>query len=67
MRNKEIFNQSFFKINNDKSLSLNKRKFNIMLRILRDDRKQYSVVKEKLQIFEKNIDKCIKKYHDKSL
>ena len=24
-------------------------------------------MKEKLQIFEKDIDKCIKKYHDESL
>ena len=38
-----------------------------MLRIIRDDQKQYSIVKEKLQISERNIDKCTKKYHDESL
>ena len=67
MRSKEVFNQSILKINDDELLSSNKRKFNIMLRILRDNREQYSIVKEKLQIFEKNIDKCIKKYHNESL
>ena len=38
-----------------------------MLRILRDDQEQYSIMKEKLQIPEKNIDKCIQKYHEGSL
>ena len=64
MRSKEIFNHSVLKINNDESLSLNKREFNVMLRILRDDQEQYSIMKGKLQILEKDIDKCIKKYHD---
>ena len=67
MRSKKIFNHNVFKINDDKSLSSNKRKFNAMLRILRDDQKQYSIMKEKLQILKKNIDKCIKKYHDEFL
>ena len=67
MRNKKVFNHNVLKINDDESLSLNKREFNIMLHILRDDQEQYSVVKEKLQISEKNIDKCIKEYHDEFL
>ena len=67
MRNKEVFNHSVFKINDDESLSSNRRKFNAMLCILRDDQKQYSIVKEKLQISKKDIDKCIKKYHDELL
>ena len=67
MRSKEVFNHSVLKINNDESLSFNKRKFNVMLHILRDDQEQYSIMKGKLQIFEKDIDKCIKKYHDESL
>ena len=37
MCNKEIFNQNVLKINNDESLSLIKREFNIMLRIFCDD------------------------------
>ena len=67
MRSKKVFNHSVLKINNDESLSFNKREFNTMLRIIRDDQKQYSIVKEKLQILEKDIDKCIKEYHDESL
>ena len=67
MRSKEVFNHSVLKVNNDESLSLNKWEFNVMLRILRDDQEQYSIVKGKLQILEKDIDKCIKKYHDESL
>ena len=38
-----------------------------MLRILCDDQEQYSIVKEKLQILENDINKCIKEYHDKFL
>ena len=37
MRSKKIFNHSIFKVNDDESLSFNKREFNVMLRILRDD------------------------------
>ena len=48
MRSKEVFNQSVFKINNDELLSLNRREFNVVLRILRNNREQYSVIKEKL-------------------
>ena len=67
MRNKKIFNHNVLKINDDESLSFNKRKFNMILRIIRDDQEQYSIVKEKLQISEKDINKCIKEYHDESL
>ena len=67
MRSKEVFNHSVFKVNDDKLLSSNRRKFNAMLRILRDDQKQYSIIKEKLQISKKDIDECIKKYHDEFL
>ena len=64
---KEVFNYSVLKVNDDELLLFNKREFNVMLRILRDDQKQYSIIKRKLQISKKDIDKCIKKYHDKSL
>ena len=48
MCSKKVFNHSVFKINDDESLSLNKWKFNVMLRILRDDQEQYPIIKEKL-------------------
>ena len=67
MHNKEVFNQSILKINNDESLSFNKREFNVIIRIFRDDQEQYSVIKEKLQILDDKIDDYIKKYHDESL
>ena len=67
MHSKEVFNQSVLKINNDKSLSFNKREFNVTIRILRDDQEQYSVIKGKLQISDDKIDDCIKKYHNESL
>ena len=67
IRSKKIFNHSVLKVNDDESLSFNKRKFNVMLHILCNDQKQYSIIKEKLQISEKDIDKCIKKYHNESL
>ena len=67
MRSKKVFNYNVLKINDDESLSLNKREFNTILCIIRDDQEQYAIVKEKLQISEKNINKCIKKYHDESL
>ena len=67
MRSKKIFNYSVLKINDDELLSSNKREFNTMLRIIRDDQKQYSIVKEKLQISKKDINKYIKEYHDELL
>ena len=67
MRSKKIFDQSILKINNDKSLSFNKRDFNVIMRILRDDQEQYLIMKEKLQISDDKIDDYIKKYHDESL
>ena len=67
MRNKKIFNYNILKINDDESLLFNKREFNIMLRILRDEQKQYPIVKRKLQILEKDIDKCIKRYYVESM
>ena len=67
MRSKEVFDQNVSKINNDESLSFNKREFNVTMRILRDDQEQYSIMKEKLQISNDKIDDCIKKYHDESL
>ena len=64
MKIKKIFKYSILRINNDESLSVNKHELNVMLRIIRDDKKEYSVVQEKLQILQNKIDKCIKKHHD---
>jgi len=62
-----LFNYNILKINKDKSLLINKYELNVILRIFRDDKKEFSIKKEKLQIFINKIDECIKKHHDKSL
>ena len=45
---KKVFDQIVLKINNDESLSFNKREFNATMRILCDNQEQYSMIKEKL-------------------
>jgi len=46
---------------------MKKYKLNAILRILRDNKKEFLIKKEKLQIFIDKIDKYIKKYYDKLL
>ena len=66
MKIKKVFKHSILRVNDDGSLSVNKHELNTTLRIIRDDKKEYSVVQEKLQILEDKIDECIKKHHDES-
>jgi len=62
-----LFNYNILKINKNELLLANKHELNAILRILRDDKKEFLVKKEKLQIFINKINECIKKHHDKSL
>ena len=62
-----MFNYNILKINKDKSLLINKYKLNAILRIFRDNKKEFLVKKAKLQIFIDKIDEYIKKHHNKSL
>jgi len=62
-----LFNYNILKINKDESLLTNKHELNAILQIFRNDKKEFLVKKEKLQIFIDKIDKCIKKHHDKLL
>jgi len=62
-----LFNYNILKINKNESLLANKHELNAILRILRDNKKEFLVKKEKLRIFIDKIDECIKKYHDKLL
>ncbi len=64
---KKLFNYNILKINKNKLLLINKYKLNAILRILKDNKKEFSIKKRKLQIFINKIDKCIKKHYDKSL
>jgi len=62
-----LFNYNILKINKDESLLANKHKLNATLRILKDNKKEFPVKKEKLQISIDKIDECIREHHDKSL
>ncbi len=62
-----MFNYNIFKVNKNESLLANKYKLNAILRILKDNKKEFLIKKKKLQIFIDKIDECIKKYYDKSL
>jgi len=67
IKTKKSFNHNILKINNDESLLVNKHEINATLRILRDDKKEFPIEKEKLQIPIDKIDECIKEHHDESL
>jgi hypothetical protein len=67
MKSKKLFNYSILKINKDESLLANKHELNATLRILRDNKKEFLVKKEKLQISTDKIDECIREHHDESL
>jgi len=62
-----LFNYNILKINKNESLLINKYELNAILRILKDNKKEFLIKKEKLQISINKIDKCIKKHHDKLL
>jgi len=62
-----LFNYSILKINKNELLLANKHKLNATLRILKDNKKEFLVKKEKLQIFIDKIDECIREHYDKSL
>ena len=48
MKIKKIFKHSILKVNNNESLSANRHELNVTLRIIKDNKKEYSVVQEKL-------------------
>ena len=50
MNDKKIINHSIFKINRNEFLSINTKKLKTILKILRDDQKQYFIKKNKFQI-----------------
>ena len=64
MQNKKITNHSILKINQNGTLSTNVKELNATLQILKNDREQYSVIHNKLQISEDKIEQCIKKYYN---
>ena len=67
MEIKEVFNHSILKINKNESLSANRHELSAILRILRDDKEQYSIEKERFHISDDKIDEIIRDHHDESL
>jgi len=66
-KTKKSFNYNILKVNKNESLLTNKHELNVILQILRDNKKEFLIKKEKLQIFINKIDECIKEHYDKSL
>jgi len=62
-----LFNYSILKINKNKLLLANKYKLNAILQILRNDKKEFLIKNEKLQIFIDKIDEYIREYYNKLL
>jgi len=62
-----LFNYNIFKVNKNKLLLTNKHKLNIILQIFQNNTKEFSIKKEKLQIFIDKINKYIKKHYNKLL
>ena len=67
MKIKKNFNHNILKINKNESLSINKHELSAILRILKNNKKQYSIEKKRLHISNDKIDEIIKNYHDESL
>ena len=67
MKNKRISDHSILKMNKNESLSININEINATFKILKNNEKQYSVIKEKLQISKDKINDTIKEHHDESL
>jgi len=64
---KKLFNYNILKVNKNKLLLVNKHKLNAILQILRNNKKEFLIKKEKLQISIDKINKYIKKYYNKLL
>ncbi len=62
-----MFNYNILKINKNKLLLANKHKLNVILRIFKDNKKEFLVKKKKLQIFIDKINKYIREYYNKLL
>ena len=67
IKTKKSFNYNILKINKNESLLANKYELNATLQILRDNKKESLIKKEKLQIFIDKIDEYMKEHYDKSL
>jgi len=62
-----LFSYNILKVNKDELLLANKYELNVTLRILRNNIEEFSIKKEKLQIFIDKIDEYIKEHYDEPL
>jgi len=62
-----LFNYNILKINKNILLLINKYKLNIILQRFKENKKEFLIKKEKLQIFIDKIDKYIKEHYNKLL
>jgi len=67
IKTKKSFNYNILKINKNKLLLANKYKLNIILQILKDNKKEFLIKKRKLQISINKINEYIKEYYNKLL
>lgn len=67
MKIKEKFDRSILRINKDNTLSLNHEELTTIMRIIKNDKEQFSIYKEKLQIEQERVNECIQEHHDDSL
>ena len=67
MKTKKIFNKNILQINNDETLSSNYKEITMTMRIIKNNKKQFSIEKKKLQISKEKVNEYIKKHHDNSL
>ena len=67
MDEKHIVNHSILKENKDGTLSPNTKEINATLRIIRDDKEQYPIIKGKLLISEEQLEDCIRNHHNDEL
>ena len=64
---KEKFDQNILRINENNTLLSNHEEITTIMRIIKNNKEQFSIQKGKLQISKKKINKYIKKHHDDSL
>lgn len=67
MKIKKKFDRSILTIHKDNTFSSYHKEITSTMRIVKDDKEQFSIKKEKLQISKNKVEKYIKKHHNDSL
>jgi hypothetical protein len=64
MEGKKSTIHSILQTNKDATLGARTHEFNAVLRIMKDDEKQFSIPRNKYQVLERHQEQCIKDHHD---